>query len=261
MNDFSALLAHSKRENKFDSKNQLSMLNEVAELNDCSHCIYFESRHRGEELYMWVSKTPSGPSIKFEVDALVTLDELKLFGNCMKGMRAILIFDQHFESNEQFKGIRKLLEETFASPVKHRKVKPYADHVFYFTVLDNRIWFRNYQIKTATGASSKPSGPVSLSAVETEAPLAVDGMELVEIGPRIVLNPIRMFSGSFGGQTTYINPNYVPASVARAAKVDKYSYLNRKTGAQTMAMRKESSANIPADVAETYMDEDNDFDI
>ncbi len=33
--------------------------------------------------------------------------------------------------------------------------------------------------------------------------------ELVEIGPRFVLNPIRIFSGSFFGVTLYQNPYYV----------------------------------------------------
>lgn len=34
-------------------------------------------------------------------------------------------------------------------------------------------------------------------------------MSLVEIGPRVVLNPIKVFSASFGGQTLWENPYYV----------------------------------------------------
>ena len=31
-------------------------------------------------------------------------------------------------------------------------------------------------------------------------------MSLVEIGPRFVLTPIRIFEGAFGGATVYSNP-------------------------------------------------------
>ena len=33
--------------------------------------------------------------------------------------------------------------------------------------------------------------------------------ELVEVGPRFVLVPIRIFSGSFGGETLYKNGSYI----------------------------------------------------
>lgn len=39
---------------------------------------------------------------------------------------------------------------------------------------------------------------------------------LVEIGPRFVLNPIRIFRGSFGGQTLYQNPDYISPNASRA---------------------------------------------
>ena len=39
-------------------------------------------------------------------------------------------------------------------------------------------------------------------------------ISLVEIGPRFVMNVIRIFDGSFGGSTLYENPHYVsPNSV------------------------------------------------
>ena len=34
-------------------------------------------------------------------------------------------------------------------------------------------------------------------------------------GPRFVLNPIRMFEGSFGGATLYVNPKYVSPNEVR----------------------------------------------
>ena len=41
-------------------------------------------------------------------------------------------------------------------------------------------------------------------------------MNLVEIGPRVVLIPIRIFSGSFGGPTLYQNPSFVSPNDERA---------------------------------------------
>ena len=44
--------------------------------------------------------------------------------------------------------------------------------------------------------------------------LEEDG-SLVEIGPRFVLNLVRIFKGSIGGQTLYENSNYVSPNEVR----------------------------------------------
>lgn len=66
MNDVRELLPHGKKESKFDVKAHLPGINEVADLNNCNNCIFFECRKQ-QDLYMWVSKTPNGPSAKFLV--------------------------------------------------------------------------------------------------------------------------------------------------------------------------------------------------
>ena len=38
---------------------------------------------------------------------------------------------------------------------------------------------------------------------------AQDAMSLVEVGPRVCLQPIKIFAGSFGGAVLYENPGYV----------------------------------------------------
>lgn len=53
-------------ESKYDSKSNLYLLNELAELNNCNNCLFFEVR-RATDLFLWVSKTPNGPSAKFHV--------------------------------------------------------------------------------------------------------------------------------------------------------------------------------------------------
>ena len=83
-----------------------------------------------------------------------------------------------------------LLFQIFSTPQYHPKSQPFVDHVFTFTITDKRIWFRNYQI------------------IEEDA-------SLVEIGPRFVLNLIKIFQGSFGGPTLYENPHYQSPNMHR----------------------------------------------
>ena len=120
-------------------------------------------------------------------------------GNCLKGSRPILSFDQQFDQEPQFRLAKELLIQSFGTPKGHRKSKPFYDHVFSFSIADGRIWFRNYQI------------------IEKEASVK-DGQQtsLVEIGPRFVMTPIRIFEGSFGGPTLYENADFVSPNAVRA---------------------------------------------
>lgn len=86
-------------DSKLDSKSQLHLLPELADLNNCNNTLYFEAR-RHEDLYMWAAKTPNGPSIKLHVQNVHTMDELKMTGNCLKGSRGILSFDKGFDETE-----------------------------------------------------------------------------------------------------------------------------------------------------------------
>jgi len=64
LNDLASLLPHGKKESKFDSKSKLYQLNELAELNNCNNLLFFEAR-KGKDLYVWMSKVPNGPTVKF----------------------------------------------------------------------------------------------------------------------------------------------------------------------------------------------------
>lgn len=46
-----------------------------------------------------------------------------------------------------------VLLQTFSTPRYHPKSQPFVDHVFTFTIADNRIWFRNYQVKFLSQSS------------------------------------------------------------------------------------------------------------
>ncbi|KAF9514444.1 hypothetical protein BS47DRAFT_1295023 [Hydnum rufescens UP504] len=225
MNDLEALLPHVKKDAKLDSKNHLHLLPELADLHNCNNAIYFEAR-RHEDLYMWAAKTPNGPSIKMHVQNVHTMDELKMTGNCLKGSRGIVSFDSTFDTDEHWKLMKEVFTHIFSVPPEARRAKPFIDHILTFSVVDSKIWFRNFQIVEKD--PSKPNGPVSTS--------------LVEIGPRFVLTPIRIFEGAFGGATVFSNPEFVtPAAVRSAAKrVLGSKYRQRKLDTLERAERQEN---------------------
>jgi ribosome biogenesis protein BRX1 len=73
MNDLAALLPHSKKDAKLDTKSKLYYLNELAELYNCNNVLFFESRKHGQDLYMWMSKAPNGPSMKLHLQNCILL--------------------------------------------------------------------------------------------------------------------------------------------------------------------------------------------
>lgn len=75
-----------------------------------------------------------------------TMDELKMTGNCLKGSRPILSFDKSFDSAPHWALLKELLAQIFNVPKGSRRSKPFFDHVLSFSIADNRIWFRNYQV-------------------------------------------------------------------------------------------------------------------
>ena len=93
-----------------------------------------------------MAKTPNGPSAKFHLQNLHTMDELKMTGNCLKGARHILSFDKTFDSAPHWSLLKELLGQIFNVPKGSRRSKPFIDHVLSFSIVDNRIWFRNYQV-------------------------------------------------------------------------------------------------------------------
>ncbi|CAL1705245.1 unnamed protein product [Somion occarium] len=207
MNDLEALLPHVKKDAKLDSKSHLHLLPELADLNNCNNALYFEAR-RHEDLYMWAAKTPNGPSIKMHVQNVHTMDELKMTGNCLKGSRGLLSFDKGFDETEWGKLTKEVFTHIFGVPATARKAKPFIDHILTFSILDDKVWFRNFQIVEKDPL--QPNGPPQTS--------------LVEIGPRFVLTPIRIFEGAFSGATVYSNPEFVsPAAVRSALKREKGS--------------------------------------
>merc|ERR1712059_106041 len=189
-------------------KESLFAINEIAEMKNCSRCHLIEGR-RKRDVFLWAANVARGPSVKFEVENIHTMAELKMTGNCLAASRPMLSFCPSFKDGDvHWQVVKELLTGIFSVPNHHPKSQPFFDHVFMFSVVDGKVWFRNYQILEEDGS-------------------------LAEIGPRMVLNPIKIFDGSFSGQTLWENPSYVTPTAKRGllkrARAGKYQEkLNSK---------------------------------
>lgn len=203
MKDIKTIMPHHRAESKLERWKTLSVINEVGEMKHCNKAMYFEGRHK-KDLFMWLSNLSEGPSAKFYLENINTMGELKLTGNCLRGARPLLSFDDKFSTLPHLMLLRELLTQIFGVPNHHPKSQPFVDRVYTFTFLDKRIWFRNYQI------------------------LAEDGA-LAEIGPRFVMNPVKIFADSFSGEAIWENPDYVtPARHRRGLREEaKFKYVDR----------------------------------
>lgn len=238
LEDLRTLLPHHKKESKLDpgSEGAARAVNDIAEIRSCNTVLFLECRKR-QDAYLWMGKVgqSSGPSVRFHVSNIHTMDELRLTGNCMKGSRPVLSFDESFGRVEHLKILKELFVDVFGTPRGHPKSKPFVDRVMAFYYADNKIWVRNYQIleQQASNALEAHLAKKQSGQLQTTS--------LVEIGPRFVLNPIRIFRGSFGGQTLYRNPDFVSPNEIRAAeRRNKGSaYVDRKNQQKRRKVRKE----------------------
>ena len=80
----------------------------------------------------------------------------------ISGSRPILSFNEDFNDAPHLKLIKELLTQTMGTPYHHPKSQPFVDHVLNFSIVDNKIWVRNFQISD-------------------------DTQSLAEIGPRLLL--------------------------------------------------------------------------
>uniref|UniRef100_A0A182N7U7 Ribosome biogenesis protein BRX1 homolog n=1 Tax=Anopheles dirus TaxID=7168 RepID=A0A182N7U7_9DIPT len=206
MRDLKTLMPHHRAEPKMERWKTLSVVNEMSEMKHCNKVLLFEGR-RKLDLYMWLANVGQGPSVKFLVENVHTMGEMKLTGNCLRGSRPLLSFSEEFMKQPHLLLIKELLVQVFGVPNYHPKSQPFIDRVITFTYLDNRIWYRHFQILSEDGG-------------------------LTEIGPRFVMNPIKIFSGSFGGDPIWENDSYQsPAKhrqMLRKAASEKYLQKTRK---------------------------------
>ncbi|KAA8899018.1 Brix domain-containing protein [Sphaerosporella brunnea] len=237
LNDLVAMLPHSRKDAKLDTKSQLHYLNEVAELYNCNGVLFFEARKR-QDLYLWLARNPNGPSIKFHIQNLHTMSELNFTGNALRGSRPIVSFDKNFDATPSAALMKELLLHTFSVPKGTRKSKPFVDRVVAFTLADGKVWLRHYQVQITSAAAAGAAAAAGDDDEDTEKKSrkdSKDGVELVEIGPRFVMTPIVILEGSFGGPVVYENKEFVSPNEVRAAIREKRAV---RAGGRDMARTK-----------------------
>jgi ribosome biogenesis protein BRX1 len=79
---------------------------------------------------------------------------------------------------------------TFNTPKNHPKSKPFIDHVLSFNYIDGKIHFRAHQIVNQYEAKFTEEDDV-------------DKLILIEIGPRMTLNLVKILDGSLCGEGLY----------------------------------------------------------
>jgi ribosome biogenesis protein BRX1 len=236
--DIRKMLPHHKSEPKFEKTANLHDINEVCELKSCNNVIFFEAR-KMTDLYMYIARVPAGPTLKFQVLNIHTTGEVRLAGNCLLGSRPILHFDKHFDELAELKLTKTLLIQALGTPRNHPKCKPFHDHLMQFTYLDNKIWFRHYQIAPETQHDNDDP----------------EKQTLTEIGPRFVLDPIRFLTGSFSGQTMYANPRYMSPTALRvqAKKLLGNPYRRKLEGKADREAKKKENEEAPDPLDEAFV--------
>ncbi|PUU74354.1 Brix domain-domain-containing protein [Tuber borchii] len=224
LNDLVAMLPHSRKDAKLDTKSKLYHLNEIADLYNCNNILFFEARRR-QDLCVWLSKAPNGPCVKMHLQNLHTMEELRFTGNALKGSRPLLSFDATFDATPAMQLIKEVLHHTFGVPKGARKSKPFTDHVIGFTIADGEIWFRNYQIsETEVAKNVDPDAPKSKA-----------------IGLGFVMTPIVILKGSFGGPVIYENKEFVSPNAIRAdirnRKAQKYHVRTQEKTKREVKMK------------------------
>lgn len=144
--------------------------------------------------------------------------ELGFEGNVLKGGRGIVVFDKSFDGvvqGEEVRGLmREMLRGVFCVPGKGvRGMKPFIDRVTGIYGLDGKIWIRVYEVRD--------------SKDKNQADTIEGGPTLFEVGPRLVLTPVLVQEGSFGGPIIYQNSLFVSGNQirkeARVQKAGKYA--------------------------------------
>jgi len=240
MEDLRALIPHHRKEIKHDTKKRLHEINEICEMKSCNGCLFFEVRKK-KDLYLWAARAPNGPSIKFLVNNVHTMDELQMTGNCLLGSRPILSFSEEFDRIGFLQLAKEVLAASFGTPRGHPKSKPFVDRVMQFQYLDGKIWCRNFQIADETKDERE------INKLEK---LGEESYELSEIGPRFVMTVVKVFDGSFGGRPLYENPQYVSPNEERAErkKVLGDKYTSRKKAMKMSGdYKKNLDASVPVD--------------
>jgi ribosome biogenesis protein BRX1 len=142
LEDIRTLLPHHKKESKLDpGKDGMGQaVNDIADMRSCNTVLFLECRKHADA-YLWMGRVgeKSGPSVRFHVTNIHTMDEMRLTGNCMKSSRPVLTFDESFDRVGHLKVLKELFVDVFGTPRGHPKSKPFVDRVMAFYYADKKV--------------------------------------------------------------------------------------------------------------------------
>ena len=142
LEDLRTLIPHNKKESKLDCSHDGGFgtaITSISDIRNCNTVLYMECRKRGQDAYLYMGYPKTGPSVKFHLTNIHTMDELKLTGNCMKHSRPILSFDTNFNTLPQLQLLKTMFIDIFGIPRGHPKSKPFVDRVMAFYYGDDRV--------------------------------------------------------------------------------------------------------------------------
>jgi len=145
-------------------------------------------------------------------------------------------FDKKFDLTPQFALIKELFIQALGTPKSHPKSKPFIDHVFSFSILDGKVWFRNYQI------------------AEKDVGKKEKEQTLVEIGPRMVLDPVKILRGSLSGLPLYENNKFINPNMIRSMEYRKKTskYERRLLSLKSKQVRDENLVLPPDEFEDVF---------
>lgn len=94
--------------------------------------MYFEVKKK-INFALWIGRYPEGPTMKFQLDGIVHLRDIKFQGNSVKGARHVLSFDSGMISDPKLKVAKELLVGALNIPKYHPKSTAVIDHTLSFT--------------------------------------------------------------------------------------------------------------------------------
>ncbi|AFM97646.1 60S ribosomal subunit biogenesis RNA-binding protein [Encephalitozoon hellem ATCC 50504] len=164
MRDISKLVK-VEEEQKWDMGKDYKELRSLMELNECDSMLFFRSTKRSDDLWIGIH---NGMSAVFRIYSLFTVKDCNFPVNSFKDCGYVLMFSKEFEEIEHLGHVKSVIEHVFRS-------NETKDKALCFFYLDGVIWVRCYKI----------------------------GKKLEEIGPRLVLEVLKVFEKCFEGNILY----------------------------------------------------------
>ncbi|KMV66689.1 60S ribosomal subunit biogenesis RNA-bindingprotein [Encephalitozoon cuniculi EcunIII-L] len=164
MKDISRLVK-VEEEQKWDMGKNYGELRSLMAINECDSMLFFRSTKRSDDLWMGIL---DGVSVLFRMHNMSTMRDCNFPVNSFKDCGYVLMFSKEFEDIEHLKYTKDVIEHIFRS-------NETKDKALCFFYLDGVIWVRCYKI----------------------------GKKLEEIGPRLVLEVLKVLEKCFEGKALY----------------------------------------------------------